>query len=458
MFKKVSIFLFFFIFVQLMIFAQYSPTINQRDFGYSLSEWATGGVFTNQIDAAFSVRQTTAGPGFTDLDRPYLFGGVDNPFNLANSASATPFFSGVFIPGSLPFSFFANINHVNPLAGSGQSLTEDIGGGTIRNFDEINYDTINDQFQLLFNLGIISTGLLYVLDLDDNRVSADNYADTGTTPNVFYDKNGSISTHGFYIPAFLMTGNLSHYAELGFIISTTDWSERDDNTGSGIDFTDKLILIRPQLIYELMLPLLANLNARNQLRTRLTANVTNITHDPSGDLNGDGATTDDSYTSVYPLNFAFYLNVEQALYFNALQSVTMGLLPKLNISFVKQSNGPESTTTNGVTTTNGEDHTTTFTITFSLASAVEFRPEDWPFGILLGVIPTFSNSVATVYDENLTAPAVTKSVTKTWTTNVTHSYGLFVPIEGGYRMDITVGAVGLWDFDNLSIQLVVPLQ
>lgn len=456
MFKKVSIIFFFLIFVPLLVFAQYSPSISQRDFGYSLSEWATGGVFTNQIDAAFTVRNTSAGPGFTDLDRPYLFGGVDNPFNLANSSTSTPFFTGVFIPGSLPFSFFANINHVSPAAG--QDITQDLGGGTIRNFDEFNYNTINDQFQLLFNLGVVSTGLLYVMDLDDNRVTANNYEDTGTTPNVVYDKNGSISTHGFYIPAFMMTGNLSHFAELGFIYSTTDWSVRDDNTGSGIDFTNQLILIRPQLIYEIMFPLLAQLNERNQFRARLRANVTKITHDPSGDLNGDGATIDDSYTSVYPLNLAFYMNVEQALYFNALQSVTLGLLPKLNVSFVKVSNGPESTTTNGVTTDFGKDHTETFNITFSLASAVEFMPEGWPFGILLGVVPTFSNNVATIFDDNLPAPGVTKNVTKTWTTSVTHSYGLFVPIPGGYRMDITVGAVGLWDFDNLSLQLIIPLM
>ncbi len=207
-----------------------------------------------------------------------------------------------------------------------------------------------------------------------------------------------------------------------------------------------------------MLPLLSPLNERNQLRARVNFNMTNITHDPSGDLNGDGLTTDDSETNEYPMNFAMTANIEQALYFNALESVSLGLLPTFNILYSKVSNGPESTTTNGITTAYGDNHTTTFTFTFSMASAVEFMPEDWPFGILLGVIPTFSHTTKTVYDENLPAPTITKAVTKTWTTNIAHSYGLFVPIPGGYRLDITVGAVGLWDFDSLSLQLIVPLK
>jgi len=434
--------------------SQYDPHVSSQDYGHSLSNWATGGVITNELDAAFNARETTAGPGFTDLTKPYAFGGVDNPFNLANTAVSSPFFTGLFIPGSLPFSFFFNFNHTDKVA---QNEIEDLVGGTTRTYEKLKYDTINDQFQFLINLGMFTTGLLYVLDLDDNRVNADNYVDTGTTPDTVSDQNGSIKTHSFYVPAFFQTGMYDHYAELGIIVSKTDWSTQNDNSGSGIDYKNELLLFRPQLIYEIMFPLFTSMNSRNQFRSSIRFNVTKITHDPSGDANGDGSTLDDSYTSDYPLNLGLFFTAEMAMFFEAVQWVTMGITPTFNYSFTKISNGPESTTTNSVTTTFDKDHTTDSTILFSFPSAVEFLPDDWFIGLVLGVVPTFSYSATTIYDDANT-PGVIKQVTRGWTTNVAHSYGLFIPIPGGYRMDITLGATGLWDFDALKLQLVVPLK
>ncbi len=444
MYRKILFLLFV---VSPMVVLAYGPDFSNQDqnYGYSISEQNTGGVFTNQIDAAFNAKETTSGPGFTTLERPYIFGGVDNPQNLTNIDSSTPFFAGFYFPGNLPFSLYVKINHTS--FGT-QSEIETVGLN-VRTYDILGYNVVTDQFQALVKIGPITTGLRYILDLDENRTVGNDYTDVGATPNVVNDMNGSESIHGFYIPAFFQTGNISHFAELGFAIGTKDNSNRNDIANT--NYTDKLTVIRPQIQYEILIPLLDTLNEMNQLRARVIYNMSFFNETASGDIVGVSTPV----TRTTPINFDIKANVEQALYFDSVDWVTLGFIPTVNYNFSKVSAGPESVTTSGVTTTYGKDYTITSTISFSFPTAVEFLPDKWVFGFLLGVTPTFSHSTNTTYDD---VAALLQTTQKTWTTAVAHSYGIFIPIPGGFRMDVTLSVNGLWDFDNLSMQLIVPLQ
>ena len=424
------------------------PVILTAQSPSSVIDQETGGVFTNQLDAAFSARETTSGPGFSELTRPYLFGGVDNPQNIVNTGAATNFFAGIFVPGNLTFSFFANLDHTS--FGAIQNEIETTVNGVIT-YDILNYNIIDDNFQLLLNFGSFTTGLLYELYLDENRVIGADYTEIGLTPNVLTDMNGSISSHGFTIPFYMETGKIHHYAELGLTFRTEDNSYRDDSVTD--NYIDKSVSITPQILYEIMFPLLAELNNKNQFRSSINFNMPFLSNDKSGTIGG----VDTPETNEYPINLGLSVNVEQSLYFESIPWVSLGFIPTINFAYSKSSINPETTVNTGVTTDNGENHKLTTSISFSFPTAVEFLPEDWIFGLMLGVTPTVSYTTATTID-SLPVPGVTQSTIKTWNTGVAHSYSVFVPIPGGYRIDLTLAVNDLWAFNSLRMQLIVPLK
>ncbi len=77
----------------------------------------TGGLFDNELGAALSVIEDTRGPGFSDLDANYIFGGLGN-LSLDRVSASAPFFSdfdnpllfGLYRDGDMPWSYFTGLH------------------------------------------------------------------------------------------------------------------------------------------------------------------------------------------------------------------------------------------------------------------------------------------------------------------------------------------------------------
>jgi len=148
----------------------------------------------------------------------------------------------------------------------------------------------------------------------------------------------------------------------------------------------------------------------------------------------------------------------------------------LNASFAYDGSAYTKTT---YTTTGTPSSVGVLDIGINLPTAFKFKPAAWPFGVLAGsdlysefktTTTTTSGETQTTTDQNYTGTTLTSttvsSTTNTATTQVTfapsfgekHYFGIFIPLGGDIRADISLNGSNLLVFDSLSVQLYVPLK
>lgn len=412
-----------------------------RDELYSIPGLLSGGLLTNEMDAAFNADETSSGPGFSDLDYPYLFGGVDNLANIANDGMSNRFFMGTFIPGNISFSFYAKMYH----DGYSQQILEEedpVGSGTILH-DIKYYEEIADQFQFLFNSGKITTGIFYYLHLADNRDPADNYRIRSLVPseiNVVKDMNGQLRAHKFLLPLFLKNPGIQHYFELGFSFATVDSSLRNDLEQT--DYADSARYFISELRYKLNASLFSDLNERNQMSLSIFAQPAIADFVENGTIGG----VMQAEISERQFNIDVSVELGQSFYVEPDDAILLAFNPKLEGHFAARP----------ILLSDNLDGTFNWGGLFSCQTVLEFKLESFFVGFSLGVRPEIGYNWS--FSEIHEPDSVTTYYTSDLHTEVSHSYSIFFPLPGGYRLDASVGAQGLWDFDDLRLQLIVPLS
>lgn len=157
----------------------------------------------------------------------------------------------------------------------------------------------------------------------------------------------------------------------------------------------------------------------------------------------------------------------------------------LNSSFVNDGTTPYNKTT--VAKSGSPAKTDTFQIDVQLPTSFKVKPNGWPIGFMAGATGTmdFKWNIATTSAQTTTTTLVNytgttvNSTTVTTTTAVptssstlvttlgeTHSFGLFMPFQGGMHADFVLSNTtsiisnvsNLFDLDNMTLQLYVPLK
>ncbi len=115
------------------------------------------------------------------------------------------------------------------------------------------------------------------------------------------------------------------------------------------------------------------------------------------------------------------------------------------------------------------DKTVTNEIGATLKSAVDMKPENWFMGFQMGSMITLTwekqtnefKAADTVDNAgNVTANSdTTKTVNYVdWTSNLNMQYGFYVPLPDDYRLDFKLNYQQLTDFEDISVELIVPLK
>jgi hypothetical protein len=291
----------------------------------SLQSTFSYGVFENELDTAASVDETGPGPGFSELESKYLFGGLSNLELVINRGSATatlgnPLSLGYYQPGDTPWSLFSGLymGDFTPVAVPNVTFPGTLQTKTLTSGDTYDYEDemlveepksklaseANLSAQYLMALSAINIGGYVVYQMDDaatydgttsNYVATQSYyydADAGdntvapdiqtgyttTEDNTTLDR---VSTIGIGVPVFMSTGDLGHLATLSVDLSvervgaetTFTYSDIDTNYGTAIGAANYTALDRDidtgvetdiDIDYELTFPALYGENSRNE--------------------------------------------------------------------------------------------------------------------------------------------------------------------------------------------------
>lgn len=234
----------------------------QSDFSYK--------VFTNELDGALSVLETGSGPGFSQLNHTYYFGGIGNLEKQPTiGAPAVPLWFGYFSNSLLPMpmSAFLALNNSGGVAGtntttpSGGTTVGVTSGTTTTNYTWYNtktevkqkatpFTTLNDQAQFLTRIAGINLGLYTNVNLNNNSTPGTNYTQVvstyyntaagGTKPTTALSKTTTSvfealnlnNTIDVQIPAFMKTGNLGNFGLLGVSYNGVNTSTNATVTGT----------------------------------------------------------------------------------------------------------------------------------------------------------------------------------------------------------------------------------
>jgi hypothetical protein len=248
--------------------AQVPPVPNTVNVN-SLLLQTSQGVFTNELDAASSVKELSSGPGFSELESSYLFGGLAN-IDLTAATGTTggsspglvgPLTLGYYQAADIPWSVFVKFEK-NDFGGQNKKTVTIPGGGTAtkpvgstdytyvtaevtREYETYWVELMDDEAQVLMGFGPWNVGLFAGFERDNDFNQSDNlsatyeyFADTaggGSAPDtskdyeISVDKTdfltggtGKTTDLSFGIPIYYGGGMTRHYGNLDIDYSKTD--------------------------------------------------------------------------------------------------------------------------------------------------------------------------------------------------------------------------------------------
>ncbi len=230
----------------------------------SILDSTSYGVFTNELDAAASVQERTTGPGFSELENSYFFGGLSNIDRATARALTTPaFWMGYYMAGDLPWSIFARLdNDAANLDSTDVTVTPGPQVGvvdgntttnytwteiqTTTNYDTFAFDQANNEAQFLIHVGPVNTGIYGQLIRNNDYDATENYTETlirynntaaaGTPPSTeaeytrttnqldYSAGGGKVTTVTAAVPVFLPMEGMTHFANVSFDLTNRDRS------------------------------------------------------------------------------------------------------------------------------------------------------------------------------------------------------------------------------------------
>lgn len=415
----------------------------------SLLSDTTGRLFTNELDAALNAYEDSSGPGFTDLERNYLFGGFENPYKITATGTDNTFYAGYYRAGERPWSLYTRIMHSD--VGS-----ETIEDGTHEDGNKRLFSEVDDYVQFLMSFGDFTTGAQVSFYMDDNKTAADNYTHPATGIE-YTDKNNTNFYIDLTVPFFYHQGDRSHYVEAGVLYSRTDNSSSESGGATDFDTESIFSLIEPHVEYTYTMPMLNELNQGNEIAA--TAMVA-VGFNSSRYVDDDEATaTKTEIDRVWGKDFTIGLSLVQDIYFSTPDWLSFGISPGVVFTYDREQKAAKEATTiiNGIegpTIKRDKYYDSATSIGFSCAFGAEMKPENWIIGTMLGVESTLGVSFENSFTDNGTTETRERAVD--WKNTVIHSYGIFLPLPDDYRIDITTN-LNAFEFSSLQIELIVPI-
>jgi len=454
----------------------------------SLTSQATFGLFLNELDAAASANETSKGPGFSELENNYFFGGISsNIEKITDGSTTSTFVTGYYSASARPWSVFAYVDMSGADQAAAMVESQDVynvAGEKVSTTSEVpSYDQINTQLQFLMNFGDINTGLKMLMSFEDLTDPLANYSEksnvTGSAyDNTYEDMNGSNYGMTFIVPAFYDMGNMKHYGGLYFGFTNTDDSTLLDEenitaaTTLKQDTTDTSGTSNYGLFYELTMPL-----GPGELTPYTLLGFNGMSSDYSYKEDNNGVKTSVSTSTSYKNGFDFDLGARYLMNMKPAGDWLMfRMQPAVQYSYSSdayETGSKTKTTVAGVTsdtsTKKALDKTWSNTLFLRLDSAVEMKPENWFFGFQMGSRITLQRSremnefrnpdtvdaLGVVTENKDTTTTVNETL---WDSTVSMRYGFFVPLPDDYRLDFTLNGSNLLNFESISVQLIVPLN
>ena len=457
------------VFLFLMVIALSVFTLSAQS--TSIEGSTTYGLFNNALDAAATIDESVTDLDFSTLGKDYLFAGVaGNPQWLNNSTTYTNgLLLGYYKAAEKPWSVYTDIYWT----GTGNQTGEVSDGENVTTkYNYKLFNTFHPSAQFLINLGAFSTGLGLDVNLQDNKNFANNYEMVDTEFDIKDLRKAKNFTTDLRlsVPFYMEKGKLSHYAslDLGLYINDTGGSRKITVGGTTTaDETTKLIGTRfsPSVFYKLSMP-------TEKLGTFYGSGQINLSMDSSSYEYEDNvldfkSSSKSKFAPGFGARLTAGLRMEQSTDGDWLR---FRLNPEATYSFNSESyqtGSTSSTTFGGTTTTNTEvgrkDQGISNSLTLSLRSAMEVKPEKWIVGLMLGARGSvgFTNTIQTERDakpsDQETDEPTDKTVNNNWTALASANFGIFIPLPNGYRFDVRLNGSNALEFDSLTMQLIIPL-
>ena len=459
-----------FLFLMVIALSVFTLSAQQR----SIEGFTTYGLFNNALDAAATIDESVTDLDFSTLGKDYLFAGVaGNPQLLNNSANTSGLLLGYYKAAEKPWSVFTDISWTGTEDQGPGPHAVDNGVDTVTKYNYRLFNYLNPNATFLMNFGGFSTGLGLDVYLEDNKVIANNYEQTNSATNTTTEMKAKNFTTdlSLSVPFYMEKEKLSHYAKLNVGLTIVDKSSSNYQATNGtatVDNETKNIAttISPSVLYKLSMPTekLGTFYGSGKIGFEFLS--TKNTFDNT--ISEFSTNADESFSPGVNVELISGLRMEQSTDGDWLR---FRLNPEATYSFnseLYQTGSTSSITSGGTTSTityvGGKYQDISNSLTLSLRSAMEVKPEKWIVGLMLGARGSvgFTNTIQTERAAKLSNQEAdeptNKTVNNNWTARAYANFGIFIPLPNGYRFDIAVDTgQNLLVPANLRMQLIVPL-
>ncbi|MDI9386996.1 MAG: hypothetical protein QM387_05345 [Spirochaetota bacterium] len=319
-----------------------------------------------------------------------------------------------------------------------------------------------------------STGLGLDVYLEDNKDSSKNYKMTNSATNTTTEmKDKDFTTNAsLFVPFYMEKEKLSHYASLGLDLKITDEGGLEKTTDGGTTTADKTTkqiatTFSPSVYYKLSMPTEKLGTFYGSGRINFSMDSSSYEYEYEDNVLNSKSSEKSKHAPGFGARLTAGLRMEQGTDGDWLR---FRLNPEATYSFNSESykTGSTDTTTSGGTTNTttsvgGKDQDISNSLTLSLQTAMEVKPEKWIVGLMLGARGSvgFTNTIQTERDakpsDQEEDEPTNKTVNNRWSAGASSSFGIFIPLPNGYRFDVRLNGSNALEFDSLTMQLIIPL-
>ena len=453
------------------------------DNGTSALSQTTFGLFSNEMDAASTVDESINGPGFTDLNHDYLFTGISgnlNQYIVETAGNMTSFVLGYYRAADMPWAVFADMDFTNADTSSAAQQTSNADGSITTEYQFPGYNIIQSELTFLKDFKPLSAGVTFNLYLKNNRAATSNYTEENTNTNTdttVYNEGGSQSIYTFTFPLYKEMEGKKHYAELGFRFNTTDSSSGTKTTVSRVktenSVTDISRYITPSILYKLTMPM-----GNGLLIPYVDTSMVFQSSDYSTKNNTSGTNLTSKYTQDYQaglnltLGAAYQMDISPAAEWLDFKIRPEARYDRSSNSYMTREaivSKTDGTTTLDTTRKGIENSTVSNELSAILSAGIEMKPDDWFIGFSMGSKATLSwdrtrteTSTGSTTDNETDIETENETSTQVkntdWDSLLNNNVGFFIPLPDDYRLDFSLNGSNFFEFENVTLQLIVPIN
>jgi hypothetical protein len=135
-------------------------------------------------------------------------------------------------------------------------------------------------------------------------------------------------------------------------------------------------------------------------------------------------------------------------------------------SYMKSEKTKNGTVTTDTYTADAIDSTVVNTFRTDFNIGAEMKPENWFLGFMVGTnVDLFLTMTSTKDNTAYVSDAPTanddgidKTVAYNWDSGMSNNFGIFIELPDNYRLDMNLNASDITQFEDFTVQLIVPLD